>query len=406
MASFTQVPAKNKQGYKWVCTKEGPPDPVSGKRNQIARRADTKKEAEARVDKVLKALKEDGINEKKNKNLPFIHVAEEWLETYKRTKVKKNTIRLRGNSIATLNKYIKNLNIDKITPKKHQSILNDLFDKGYAKSTIEGVHVTANLIYKHAIKEKYRKDNPATGATIPVKRRTVEEIEANPIEEKYLESHELTEFLNAVRKYGLDQDKEMFYLLAFTGMRIGEALALKWTDINFETHRIRVTKTMYNENNNMREFELQPPKTDASIRDFDVDEDITNMLQNHYKTQTKLKMATRHLLPEYYDSNFVFTHDNGYPLVYKHIANRMERVMRKTNIHKHATSHIFRHTHVSMMAEAGVDLATIMARVGHDDPKTTLQIYTHVTKKMEKNATQKVKIVFADLLKAAALQEM
>lgn len=406
MASFSQVPAKNKQGYKWICTKDGPPDPVTGKRNQIARRADTKKEAEARVDKVLRALKEDGINEKKVKGLPFYKVADEWHEAYKRTGVKKNTIRLRRDSINTLCRFIKNVNIDKITHNQHQKILDTLFDEGYAKSTIEGVHVTANLIYKYAIRMKYRKENPATGAKIPIKKLTVEEIEANPIEEKYLESTELTEFLNAVQKYGLDQDKEMFYLLAFTGMRIGEALALKWTDLNFDTKRLRITKTMYNENNNMKDYELQPPKTDASIRDFEVDEDIMKMLQAHHKTLTKIKMATRHLLPEYHDGNFVFAHDNGYPLVYKHIANRMDRILRKTSITKHATSHIFRHTHVSMLAEAGVDLPTIMARVGHDDPKTTLQIYTHVTKKMEKNATQKVKSAFSDLLKGAALQEM
>lgn len=406
MASFKQIPANNKQGYKWECIKDGPLDPVTGKRNQIKRRADTKKEAEARVDKVINALKEDGIDEKKIKSLPFWKVAEEWLLEYERTNVKKNTVRIRRNSIKTLNKHIKNVNIDKITPKQHQRILNELFDADYSKSTIEGVHVTANLIYKFAIKEKYRRDNPAAGAIIPIKKRTVEEIESSPLEEKYLDNNELTELLNAAQKFGLHQDKEMIYLLAFTGMRIGEALALKWTDINFKANRIRITKTMYNENNNMREFELQPPKTDGSIRDFEVDESIIALLQAHQKSQTKLKMATRHLMSEFYDGNFVFAHENGYPMVYKHIANRIARVMRKTSIGKHVTSHIFRHTHISMLTEAGVDLATIMARVGHDDPKTTLQIYTHVTKKMEKDATSKVKIAFKDLLKAASLQEM
>ncbi|MFD0717266.1 tyrosine-type recombinase/integrase [Paenibacillus sp. GCM10027626] len=313
MASFSKVKANNKKGYVWVCIKDGPPDPVTGKRNQIKRRGETKEEAEKRVNDVIRSMTEDGIDLKKVKNLPFSQVAEEWLETYKRTGVKPNTIRLRRNSIATLNSYIGQMMINKITHKNHEKILNTLFDEDYSKSTIEGVHVTANLIYKHAVKEKYRKDNPATGVKIPVRRRTVEEIEANPIEEKYFENHELTE--------GLDLDKEMFYLLAFTGTRIGEVLALKWTDLNFDSNRIRITKTMYNENNNMREYELLPPKTEGSIRVFDVDESIVKMLQTHYKMQKKLIMATRHLLPEYHDGNFVFAHDNGYPIVYKHVAN-------------------------------------------------------------------------------------
>ena len=49
---------------------------------------------------------------------------------------------------------------------------------------------------------------------------------------------------------------------------------------------------------------------------------------------------------------------------------------------KHLTTYIFRHTHISMLAELGVPLKTIMQRVGHNDPNTTLSIYTHVTKSM------------------------
>ncbi|MGG1635102.1 Arm DNA-binding domain-containing protein [Paenibacillus sp. NRS-1760] len=50
MASFTKVKAKNKQGYKWICVADGPPDPITGERRQISRRADTKKEAKERVE--------------------------------------------------------------------------------------------------------------------------------------------------------------------------------------------------------------------------------------------------------------------------------------------------------------------------------------------------------------------
>jgi len=406
MASFKKIPANNKQGYVWVCIKDGPPDPVTGKRNQIKRRGETKKEAEARVDQVIDSLVDHGIDEKKIRNLTFKKVAEEWIDTYSRGDVKPGTIRLRKNSISTLLKYIGAVNIDKIAPKTHQEILNDLHNQGYSKPTIEGVHVTANLIYKHAIKEKYRKDNPAAGAVIPVRRRTVEEIENNPIEEKCLEKHELAEFLDAARKHGLDLDIETFYLLAFSGMRLGELLALKWTDVDFKAGRIRVTKTLYNEKNNMREYELLTPKTDGSIREFDVDPAVMKLLEDHKKNQTKIKMATRHLLSEYHDGNFVFARDNGWPLVHKNIAIRMQRLLDKTSIRKAATPHIFRHTHISMLAEAGVDLSTIMKRVGHDDPKTTLQIYTHVTEKMQKDAAQKVNTYFADILKGPNLQGM
>ncbi|WP_449354395.1 tyrosine-type recombinase/integrase [Virgibacillus natechei] len=74
---------------------------------------------------------------------------------------------------------------------------------------------------------------------------------------------------------------------------------------------------------------------------------------------------------------------------FKNIVTQMARLLEYTNIEKKATPHIFRHTHISMLAEADVDLATVMERVGHDDPQTTLKIYTHVTKKMKKGRFRK-----------------
>ncbi|WP_256865549.1 tyrosine-type recombinase/integrase [Paenibacillus sp. 32352] len=70
---------------------------------------------------------------------------------------------------------------------------------------------------------------------------------------------------------------------------------------------------------------------------------------------------------DYHDKQLVFCRDNGYPYIPKTIINRMSRILRKTSIKKHTTPHIFRHTHISMLAGASVDLTTIMRRVGHDD---------------------------------------
>lgn len=85
----------------------------------------------------------------------------------------------------------------------------------------------------------------------------------------------------------------------------------------------------------------------------------------------------------------MFSRPNGYPFIQKNIIIRMNRLFEYTNITKKATPHIFRHTHISMMTEARIDLATIMEKVGHEDikTKTTMKIYTHVTNKMKKDAS-------------------
>ncbi|TSB44921.1 tyrosine-type recombinase/integrase [Alkalicoccobacillus porphyridii] len=96
--------------------------------------------------------------------------------------------------------------------------------------------------------------------------------------------------------------------------------------------------------------------------------------------------------------NFLFSRPNGYPYITKTVATRMERLMSMTSIKKKATPHIFRHTHISMLTEAGVDLPTIMKRVGHEDVATTMKVYTHVTEKMKKNAPVQVSNLHENIL--------
>ncbi|MDN4067410.1 hypothetical protein QYF50_05830 [Paenibacillus vini] len=141
------------------------------------------------------------------------------------------------------------------------------------------------MIFKWAILNNLSKFNPCKGAKIPKKRLTVEDIERDEIGEKYLESEELREFLEAVLKRGLHGDKEIFYLLAFSGLRSGELCVLKYSDINFKTCEIRVTKTLYSSENNMYISEVTPPKTDGSIRSFDVDEQINSLLKEFKEKQ-------------------------------------------------------------------------------------------------------------------------
>ncbi|MFX0112044.1 MULTISPECIES: tyrosine-type recombinase/integrase [Bacillus] len=387
------------KGKKWLAVGDGPPDPVTGKRKQIPRRGKTKKEAEQRVLKAIAALEEDGIDESVVKKMTFEKLAADWIRDYTLTTGnKKGTIRIRTKEIKILNRYIAKTNIAKITTRKYQKILNDLTEQGYARNTISGVHTTAGLIFKYAIQQKLLKHSPTEGAVVPKKRLTVEDIENNPIEEKYFEKEELEEFLLTVKEFGLDMDLERFYLLAFSGMRSGELCALKWTDINFETKEIRITKTIYSETNNMKEYELVPPKTAGSVRTIEVEGQIMDMLKEYQMRQKKRRLQSRIKPEEYHDGNFVFARENGYPFLPKNIIVRMERLLEKTSIKKHATPHIFRHTHISMLTEARVDITTIMKRVGHDDMKTTMRIYTHVTEKMKEDASQKVQKTFGNIL--------
>jgi integrase len=376
---------------RWQCVADASPDPVTGKRRQIRRQAVRQADAKKKVEKAIAALDNDNVSDTMKKQVTFDMVAERWIKIYESTGVKRGSVRVREKELKIINGHFAKTPVYKISHSKYQDFINKIAPD-YARTTVQGVNGTARMVFKQAIKDKLIKDNPADDVVIPRKRRTVEEIETDKIEEKYLERHELEQFLQAVREHGLDLDLERFYLLAFSGMRSGELCALKWSDI--KGNDIRITKTLYNEDNNMKKYELVPPKTSGSIRTISMENEIMDLLKSHRKRQMRVEYHPE----DYHNGNFVFARPNGYPYIQKTIGNRMRRLLQYTDIKKPATPHIFRHTHISMMTEAGIDLATIMERVGHEDIKTTTQIYTHVTKKMKKDASDKMKTLYENAL--------
>lgn len=406
MAYIKFEKVKLKSGVdRWEGYAEGPPHPVTGKRQQIRRRGKTQNEVKTKILSRLREIEEGTYDVSRTKKIKFKQVAAKWLEFYATTGVKRGSVRIREKEVNILNRYMGDIPIANITYSFYQDFINEI-SKKYARTTVQGVNIAAGMIFRYAMKDKLITQSPNFDVVIPKKRKTIEEVESNPIEQKYLDSEELNEFLDAVLKYGLDLDIERFHLLAFTGMRSGELCALKWSDINFNDRTIRITKTLYNENNNMREYELTTPKTASSIRVIDVEEEIIDLLRSHRKRQLRILESYRNEFDDYHDGNFVFCRPNGYPFIQKNISTRMQRILEYTNITKKATPHIFRHTHISLLTEAGVDLATIMERVGHDDPQTTLEIYTHVTNKMKKEASDKVRFTFGDMLKKIKINKM
>lgn len=175
---------KLKSGKKrWVCVADAPPDPVTGKRRQITRRAKTKKEASKRVEKAIESLEEYGVDQRVSQTKTFDKVAAAWLKTYALTGVKRRTVVLREDEIELLNKHMAKSPIGSISHSQYQDIIITLSEE-YARTTIQGVHVTAGMIFRYAIRNKWLKDNPTVDVTIPKKRKTVEEIESEPLDQK------------------------------------------------------------------------------------------------------------------------------------------------------------------------------------------------------------------------------
>ncbi len=206
--------------------------------------------------------------------------------------------------------------------------------------------------------------------------------------------------MNVAKEKGRDNDLELFYTLAFTGMRSSKLCALKWSDIDFKNKTIKITKNHYSKSKRLNEYELTTPKTLKSIRTITIEDFLADLLRQLKMKQLKKLTQRRSIDPNFYyhDKNFVFCNRHGYPYNNVHVGNHLKNLLSYTNIKKNVPPHFFRHSHVSMMTEAGIDLQSIMERVGHDNVNTTLKIYTHITNKMREKTAVKLKGMFDDIL--------
>jgi integrase len=391
LAYFRKIKSKTaKKGYTWGFTMDVGIDPVTGKRKQTSRRGfTTKSEAEAAYhklkDQIYKGLKFE------SNDVLFKDVLADWLEMYKKT-VKISTIKSRRNLINHLLHYFGDMKLKNIKRPMYQQMLNDFYKKGYSLNSISSLHTTANMIFKRALELELIHQSPTDFAKLPKKQVTVEEIESKESKIRFLEKEELMEFLKVAKTEGLYLDYQLLSTLSYTGMRIGEALALKWTDIDFEEGTISITKTLFNPTNHETKYQLLTPKTNKSIRTIFIDESLQAILKKHKVQQSQYKLMSG---SDYINEDFVFAKLSGHPLTVKLAGERMKRILRKTSLEKDITPHCLRHTHTSLLIEAGAGIKEIQEILGHGDVQTTMNIYAHMTKDLKEKTSQK----FGELMK-------
>ncbi|MBU5595341.1 site-specific integrase [Amphibacillus sp. MSJ-3] len=342
----------------------------------------TKREAELAANKVELELHNNNYFESTKKT--FSHIADLWYAYYEQTS-KISSVRARKRPLEILNNEFGDYPIKNLNKNIYHSFLLKLSEQ-YSYNYLDSIHTTANLIIKYAMYLNLLDNNILEGVRIPKKQKTLDDIEADDELGEFLELEELKLFLETTKENGLYLDYIIFATLAFTGLRIGELLTLKWSDINFVNRTISVTKTYYNPNNNKMNFTMLPPKTKSSIRTIKVDLNLINLHKKHYQEQLELK---KHFGDLYKDQNFVFAEDNGYPPVFTKVGSRLSRLLNITKIDKAITAHSFRHTHASLLIEADANIKEIQHRLGHSDIATTMNVYAHVTKTVEEKTSDK-----------------
>lgn len=331
--------------------------------------------------KILDAKIANILNQLKTSEMLFTDLFDQWWTFYQQEIKRTSIASLKGNIKEIRDSFGLGIKVVNIDPKYVQTYLDNL---DCSRNKKERNKSMLNLAFDYAVDLDIIKDNPARRAKLPRIKKTLEDWKK--IEEKYLEEDEIKPLLKELfRRPSTYRAALLAEFMSLNGCRIGEAVSLEPENRDFETKILQLHGT-YDHTEGYRNGEKTTPKTNASYRETIMTTREMEIIQE-LEFMNELEKNTN---PRYRDMGYIFTTKNGVPIQ----TNSFNLALKKANerlekpIQKNLTSHIFRHTLVSRLAENRVPLKAIMDRVGHADAKTTTQIYTHVTKKLKANVAE------------------
>lgn len=330
-------------------------DAVTGKQIQKYRSGfSTKKEARAEYSKLILAAEEGLAMEKKQPSFKQF-IEEIYLPWYK-TQVKESTYKNRLNTIEKHFKFFYRKKVNEIEPIHVQTWQLKLA-KDYSPNYVRIIQGMLSLAFDRAIILGLAKKNPA---------RMVGNIKSKKVKVDFWTLEEFQKVISLLYKGDYYEHYLFicFWLLFTTGLRIGEAAALQWEDIDFESGIISVTKTLYYKS--MNEYTFVDPKTSASIRTVVIDKDTIRELKDWMEVQKKVLK----------DCNFVLSY-SGIPTSKHTLPRAPEKLAGLAGVHR-IKIHALRHSHVALLISMGVNPLIVKDRLGHEKIQTTLGTYGHL----------------------------
>lgn len=282
-----------------------------------------------------------------------------WMEIYKKDAVRKVTYQKYEGTLKQLKEIAPNLKIKDLDRMNLQSLLNKYAETHEKQTTMDFFHHIKACILD-AIDDELIKKDPTRRVIIkgrpPVKKKR----------KKYLNQFELHKLIETL---DLDISKPyngdwLILLIAKTGMRYSEALAITPNDFDFKSQTVSVTKTLnYKENN---EFALT--KNKSSVRKITID----------WQTVMQFSQLIKDLPPD----QPIFVKDINKPVYNSTDGQKLIRHCKQAGITE-ITLHGLRHTHASLLLYAGASIASVSRRLGHSSMTTTQKVYLHVIRELE-----------------------
>lgn len=354
-------------------------DPLTGKQKRTMKRGfKTRKEAELALARIKLDVASGTYHQERVEK--YQEVYELWVKQYEKTVEESTFVKTIGIFKNHILPAMGNYKIEKINVDVCQKHVDEWAEK---LKKFRMVKAYAAKVLDFAIKRGYMQTNPFTHVDMPTAASQKTLVAAEDETENFYTREQLIEFLACLERENNYKAYTLFRLLAFGGMRKGEALALTWNDLNFTTNELRINKALSRGKDN--QLYVKSTKTGVA-RTIKMDDKTMSVLKEWKKKQKQdyLILGFNTLQPK----QLVFSNEHNEYLQPTKTRKWIVHVQKKYNLGT-ITTHGLRHTHCSLLFEAGATLKEVQDRLGHSDVQTTMNIYAHVTKKAKEEAILK-----------------
>jgi integrase len=345
-------------------------DPMTGKRRQPQRTYKTKREAERGLAEWLVEIERGTAVDRSRQTVG--ELLRDWLQTYAQHHVRPTTLEDYETTIRVhIVPALGGIPVQKLTPAHLQHFYADKLDAGHSPRVVELCHLRLSQALDHAVKLGLVGRNVADAVTPPrVERKEMRTWSAQQVRAFLAVADESA--------YG-----PVWPVLLGTGMRRGEALGLRWEDVDFEQGTLRVAQSVVPYKG---VGHIQQPKTASARRTMHVAPAVLAALHEHRMRQNERRLA---LGDAWHDHDLVFAATNGRPLNPNNLSRDYARLVRLAGVPR-IRIHDLRHTHVTLALQAGAPPGPVSQRVGHSRTSVTMDLYAHVTADMERAAANAI----------------
>lgn len=351
-------------------------DPSTGHRRQAQKQGfRTKREAENALAEHLGSIRAGESISPSTANLG--EFLEEWLAGQS-SRLKETTLESYRIVVLRVTRRIGKVKLQALTPLALERFYRDLLETGGSRG---GPLATKTVRNTHTVLRKALADAERLGLIMRNPAATARPPSVQTKEQRTWSSDEVRDFFEHIRD---DRLFGLYMLLATTGMRRGEALGLRWRDLDLDAAELHVVQTL---GLVRKELVFSTPKTKRSRRQVYLDDGTVRVLRAHRAKQREERLAAG---PEWgADHDLVFCDEFGSPLNPESISTDFRRKVRKGML-ADIRLHDLRHTYATIALKSGVHPKVVSERLGHATVGITLDLYSHVTPAIGRDAADVV----------------